>query len=98
MAFTPVTGASGIMDRNAARHTAAEQFGVHSCAPYLAARFDTVRSPFMACNATRALNAASWFLRFDMFSDLRVPVDPQTSDRSFRHCPISGDELTLAPS
>jgi hypothetical protein len=28
---------------------------------------DTVRSPFTASNATRALNDASWFLRFDMF-------------------------------
>ena len=40
-------------------------------------------------NATRALNAASWFLRFDI-SVLLVLGDQQTSDRSFRHCPIFG--------
>ncbi|WGT51425.1 hypothetical protein [Thioclava nitratireducens] len=28
---------------------------------------DPVRSPFTASSATRALNLASWFLRFDMF-------------------------------
>jgi hypothetical protein len=48
-----------------------------------------VRSPFSASNATRALNAASWFLRFDI-SVLLVLGDQQTSDRSSRHCPISG--------
>ncbi len=42
-----------------------------------------------ASNATRTLNAASWFLRFDI-SVLLVLGDQQTSDRSFRHCPISG--------
>jgi hypothetical protein len=35
--------------------------------PYAAASSDTVRSPFTASSATGALNAASWFLRFDMF-------------------------------
>ena len=34
---------------------------------YVVASSDTVRSPFSAYSATRALNAASWFLRFDMF-------------------------------
>ena len=36
-----------------------------------------------------ALNAAPWFLRFDMSVRL-VLGDQQTSDRSFRHCPIFG--------
>ena len=39
--------------------------------------------------ATRALNVASWFLRFDM-SVLLVIGEQQTSDHSFRHCPIFG--------
>jgi hypothetical protein len=37
------------------------------CTPCSAASSDTVRSPFTASSATRALNAASWFLRLDMF-------------------------------
>ena len=49
----------------------------------------TGRSPVSASNATRALNAASCFLRFDI-SVLLVPGDQQTSDRSFHHGPMSG--------
>lgn len=36
------------------------------CTPYSAASSDTVPSPFTAYSATRALNPASWFLRFFM--------------------------------
>jgi hypothetical protein len=35
------------------------------------------------------LKAASWFLRFDM-SVLQFVGDQQTSNRSFRQCPIFG--------
>ena len=50
---------------------------------------ETVCVPF---GATRAVNAASWFLRFDL-SVLVVPEDQQRSDRSFRHGPIIGGQL-----
>lgn len=42
-----------------------------------------------ASDATRAFTATSCFLRFAI-SVLLVRGDQQTSDRSFRHCPIFG--------
>jgi hypothetical protein len=53
-----------------------------------------VRSPFKASSATRALKAASWFLRFGM-SVLRIVGDQQTSNRSFRQCPVFGGYLRI---
>lgn len=45
-----------------------------------------MRLPFSASKAKRALNAASWTLRFDIFV-LLVFGDQQTSERSFRKRP-----------
>ena len=53
------------------------------------ANSDTGRLHVSASNATGALNAASWFLRFDI-SVLLGLGDQQTSDRSFHHGPMSG--------
>jgi hypothetical protein len=39
---------------------------IAGCTPYSAASSDTVRSPFTASNAMRALKTASRFLRFFM--------------------------------
>lgn len=51
-----------------------------SVEPSLAApNCDTVRSPFRDCNATRALNAAPWYPRFDMFSSPRRSAERRSS-------------------
>lgn len=39
------------------------------------------------------LTLASWLLRFFLCPYLLFLGDQQTSNRSFRHCPIPGDEL-----
>lgn len=56
------------------------------CTPYPAASPDTVRSPSSASSATRTLTPASRFLFY-----LLDTKDRQTSDRSFRHDPMSGE-------
>ena len=46
---------------------------------------------FKASRETRALKAESWFLRFAIL--ISSIGDQHTSDRSFRQCPIFGEEL-----
>ncbi len=50
----------------------------------------TVRSPFTASSATRALNSGLCCLRFDI-ADLLLVEDQQNQYQSLRHCPIPGE-------